>query len=133
RTPLWLATEGDHKAVVKLLLETEKVEVNAKDWYRSMTPLSLAAKGGDETVVKLLLEIGKVDVATKDSNGLTPLWLAANGGHEAVVKLLFETGKAEVVAKAKMFIDSTCRSRLTDRYSPDLCPRYRRLDRQDLL
>ena len=100
RTPLSWAAERGHEAVVKLLLETDKVDVDSKDNYDGRTPLSWAAERGHEAVVKLLLETGKVDVDSKDSQyGRTPLSLAAMRGHEAVVKLLLETGKVDVDSK----------------------------------
>ncbi|OCK95360.1 ankyrin, partial [Cenococcum geophilum 1.58] len=89
-----------HDAVVKLLLETGKVEVDSKDNEYGQTPLSWAAENGHEAVVKLLLETGKVEVDSRDNEyGRTPLSWAAENGHEAVVKLLLETGKVEVDLK----------------------------------
>jgi hypothetical protein len=99
QTPLLWAAEQGHKAVVKLLLETGKVDIDVKD-SSGWTPLLWAAEQGHEAVVKLLLEIGKVDVNSKDSRyGQTPLLWAAQNGHEAVVKLLLETGKFDVDVK----------------------------------
>ena len=66
--------------MVKLLLETGKVDVDSKDKDYGRTPLSWAAAGGHEAVVKLLLETGKVDVDSKDRYGRTPLsWAAGKG------------------------------------------------------
>jgi ankyrin repeat protein len=74
--------------VVKLLLETGKVDVDSKDKCEQ-TPLSWAAIEGHEAVVKLLLKTGKIDFDSKDGQyRLTPLLWAANRGHETVVKLL---------------------------------------------
>jgi ankyrin repeat protein len=47
--------------VVKLLLDTGKVDVDSRD-IQNQTPLSLAAENGYEAVMKLLLDTGKVDV-----------------------------------------------------------------------
>jgi ankyrin repeat domain-containing protein 50 len=91
-----------HEAVVGLLLETGKVDVDSKDMEYGQTPLSWAAERGHEAVVKLLLETGKVDVDSKGMEyGRTPLSRAAERGHEAVVKLLLETGKVDVDSKDK--------------------------------
>jgi hypothetical protein len=78
-TPLSWAAERGHEAVVKLLLGTGKVDVDAKDEEYGWTPLSLAAENGHEAVVQLLLGTGKVDIDTKDNDGRTPLsWAAEN-------------------------------------------------------
>jgi ankyrin repeat domain-containing protein 50 len=104
-----------HEAVVKLLLDTDKVEVDSMDGS-GRTPLSWAAENGHEAVVKLLLDTGKVKVDSEDVHGWTPLswatgiepenenelyhldWAAWNG-HEAVVKLLLGAGKVKVDSK----------------------------------
>jgi len=60
--------------VVKLLLDTGKVDIDVKDVSGS-TPLSRAAMNGHEALVKLLLDTGKVDVDSKGRDGHTPLSL----------------------------------------------------------
>jgi hypothetical protein len=89
-----------HKVVVKLLLETGKVEADSKD-EDGRTPLSWAASNGREAIVKLLLKTGKVEADSKDEDGRTPLWWAASSGREAIVKLLLETGKVKADLKDK--------------------------------
>ncbi|KAI9781186.1 MAG: hypothetical protein M1839_006294 [Geoglossum umbratile] len=98
RTPLSWAAEKGHEAVVKLLLATEKVDLDSKDSY-GQTPLSWAAEKGHETVVKLLLATEKVDLDSKDSCRRTPLLWAAENGHETVVKLLLATEKVDLDSK----------------------------------
>ncbi|KAH7072874.1 hypothetical protein BKA63DRAFT_544167, partial [Paraphoma chrysanthemicola] len=95
---LCLAVFSRDEAVVKLLLETDKVnvDVNAKD-NNGETPLLLAARNGDEDIIKLLLN-AKVDVNAKNNSGETPLSLATREGDEDVIKLLLDA-KVDVNAK----------------------------------
>jgi ankyrin repeat protein len=55
-----------------LLLDTGKVDPDAKGKYRQ-TPLLWAAGKGHEAIVKLLLDTGKVDPNSKGKYGQTPL------------------------------------------------------------
>ncbi|KAJ5500682.1 hypothetical protein N7453_009733 [Penicillium expansum] len=89
RTPLFWAACNGYEAVVKLLLETGRVNADSKD-FQSETPLLAAAQHGHEAVVKLLLDTGRVDVNSKCAYE-TPLLRAAQVGHEAVVECLLET------------------------------------------
>jgi hypothetical protein len=66
RTPLSWAAEKGNEAVVKLLLATEKVDLDSKDYSSRRTPLSWAAEKGHEAVVKLLLATEKADLDSKD-------------------------------------------------------------------
>ncbi|TKA76769.1 hypothetical protein B0A49_08379 [Cryomyces minteri] len=79
RTPLLWAAASGHEAVVKLLLETGKVEADSKGQH-GRTPLSWAAASGHEAVVKLLLETGQVEVDSEDEDDQTPLLGAAASG-----------------------------------------------------
>ena len=72
RTPLSQAAANGYKSVVKLLLETGRVEADSKD-EDGKTPLLLAAENGHEAVVKLLLETGRVEADLKGKEGQTPL------------------------------------------------------------
>ena len=55
-TPLLWAAGNGHNGVVKLLLDTAQVDVNAKDRMHGDTPLSAATKNRHGAVVKLLRE-----------------------------------------------------------------------------
>jgi ankyrin repeat protein len=81
--------------VVKLLLETRKVNVNSKD-SENMTLFSYAARYGYEAVLKLFLEAGQAKINSRDNMGRTPLSWATALGHVGVVKLLLETGQVEL-------------------------------------
>jgi ankyrin repeat protein len=67
-----LAAENGHEAMVKMLLDTGQVDLDAKD-KNGQTPLSLAARNGHEAVVKMLVDTGKVDVDAEDEGGWTPV------------------------------------------------------------
>ncbi|KAF8223539.1 ankyrin [Tricholoma matsutake] len=93
------AAESGHHEVVKILLGTTEVDVNAIDSKDEQTALSRAAESGHNTVVKLLLEAANVDLnAGNIPFGQTALCLAAKNGHDAVVKVLLDTGKVDVAA-----------------------------------
>jgi ankyrin repeat protein len=67
--------------VIKLLLETGKIEVDLKD-KDGRTPLLWVAGEGHEAVIKLLLGTGKVEVDLKDSLGRTLLSRAVERKYE---------------------------------------------------
>ena len=98
--PLSYAAGSGHEALVKLMLDTGKVEADSKNGY-GRTPLWYAAGSGHEATVKLLLDTGKVEADSKGSGGWTPLSYAAQKGQEAIVKLLLNTGKVEADSKSR--------------------------------
>ncbi|KAG4414362.1 hypothetical protein IFR04_012499 [Cadophora malorum] len=88
-TPLHLAADKGHLAVVRLLLDCgASVDTLTASNY---TPLHLAADKGHLAVVRLLLDCG-ASVDTLTASNHTPLHLAANKGHLAVVRLLLGGG-----------------------------------------
>lgn len=60
QTPLLWAAEKGYEAIVKLLLETGRVDIEARDIYSQL--LLRAAKKGHEVIVKLLLKQDVVGV-----------------------------------------------------------------------
>ena len=58
--------------MVKLLLDTNKVDVDLRD-VDGYTPLLRAAHYRHEAAAKLLLDTGKVDANSKNILGRTPL------------------------------------------------------------
>ncbi|KAF1950654.1 ankyrin [Byssothecium circinans] len=65
---LFSAAKKGHEDVVRLLLNTGKTDLDARD-NDSETPLSWAARNGHGAIVKLLLATGYVNVNWKDTNG----------------------------------------------------------------
>jgi ankyrin repeat protein len=96
RTPLHIASEQDHEAVVRLLLD-RGADVRAA-LPSGRTPLHIASQEGHAAVVRLLLDRG-ADVRAALPSGWTPLHIASLEGHEPVVRLLLDRG-ADVTAAA---------------------------------
>ncbi|KAF7513336.1 hypothetical protein GJ744_009757 [Endocarpon pusillum] len=83
------------EAIVKQLLNTNKVDIDSKD-AANRTPLSWAARNGHNTIFEQLLSTNKVDVDSKDAANRTPLLWAARNGHNTVVEQLLNTNKVDV-------------------------------------
>lgn len=91
---LWTAERG-HEAVVKLLLQTGKADLNLKDPEFGKTPIAYTAENGHKAIAELLLGTGQVDPDSISKEGWRPLAYASKNGHEAIVKLLLETGRVD--------------------------------------
>jgi ankyrin repeat protein len=91
QTPLSIAAESGHKAVVELLLNTGRVNANSKD-MNGLSPLQHAARNGYLEVAKLLLNIQSVDINYRDKACKCSLIAATHGGPYAVVRALRDTG-----------------------------------------
>ena len=100
QTPLSWAARNGHEAIIKLLLETNRIDVNSRDKH-NRTALSWATLKGHETIVKLLLETNKIDLNSGNicPDGQTPLSWAVRNGRNAIVKLLLETNKTDVSSR----------------------------------
>lgn len=97
-TNLMIASYLGLKAIVKLLLQQDGVNLNLMD-SANRTALSCAAYKGHSEVVKLLLEQNKIDLNLGGINSSTPLMKAARKGHVEVVKLLLEQDGVELNLK----------------------------------
>lgn len=92
RTPLMLAADRKHEAVVEELLTKDVDGANWIEHSTGCTPLIYACWAGSTAVMKLLLDKAKVDINKPDYMCLTPLHYAVRGNHLKVVELLLEKG-----------------------------------------
>ena len=89
-TPLFIAAEYGHAAVVQYLIEQGAKKDAARD-IGGIFPVQIAAQKGHLAVVQCLVELG-VDKDIVDREGRTLIYIAADRGHLAVVKYLVEQG-----------------------------------------
>lgn len=75
-----------HLEVVRVLLRTKLVDVNAQDIF-GQSLVFWAAAQGHEDIVKLLLKAG-ADRNLEDTDGRTPLVMAKNYKLAKIVKML---------------------------------------------
>lgn len=85
-TPLHYAADRGHADVVRILVEEEGANANARDTSRR-TPLHLAALGGHTEVIAVLLENGG-QKKSKNIADMTPYDCAKAAGHDEAAKLL---------------------------------------------
>ncbi len=90
RTPLLLATHGNHVEVAKLLIEAG-ADVNAKDAIRDTPFLYAGAEGRDE-ILRAILATGKAKLGDTNRYGGVALIPAADRGHVETVRILLGTG-----------------------------------------
>ncbi|KAM3464614.1 hypothetical protein MY5147_009463 [Beauveria neobassiana] len=85
-TPLWIAAEEGHDAVVRILAQRLDVDVNSLS-IAGRPPLFWPSNYGYEKVVAILLE-AKADPGLVDENGDTAVTVARENGHENIAKVL---------------------------------------------
>ena len=101
RNPLHAAAFSGNFEMVRILIECDRADINARDRI-GWTPLLWASRSPhfkDGSVLRLLLEHG-ADKNLQNQIGWTPLHLASFNGALEVVRLLLEHG-ADVKAKDK--------------------------------
>jgi ankyrin repeat protein len=86
RTPLLLATRGDHVKVARALIEAG-ADVNAKDNIRDTPFLYAGAEGRDE-ILRMILDTGRANLNDTNRYGGTALIPAAHHGHPSTVRIL---------------------------------------------
>jgi len=92
---LHLSARNGHDGIVRLLLNSPGVKVDAATEGKGFIPLHLALMNGHTSVVSLLLGRSTHQLAIQDCQGRTGLHLAAAHGHLELVTLLLGQG-AEV-------------------------------------
>lgn len=95
-TVLHIAARVGNIDVVKYLLSTSRIAVNAQDKH-GRTPLHLACEKGHVDVVKALLSAPLIYVNARDERRQTPLHLACEKGYLNVVRVLL--GNAHIDAE----------------------------------
>lgn len=99
-TPLIHAADRGNTAMVRALLETNKIAVNAAD-IAGHTAFSRAVANGHRDVVRLLIDTGQVDTSSihlpfppvqfsHPQSRPCPLWQAIEGGHETIIRDLID-------------------------------------------
>ena len=96
-TPLYMAAQGGHRAIVELLL-SKGGGVNLAE-ADGGTPLYISAQIGQLVIVELLLSMG-ADINLATASGATPIFVAAQQGHLRIVEILLSEGAAVNLAIA---------------------------------
>jgi ankyrin repeat protein len=101
-SPLFLAAGEGHIEIVKLLIATNAVQLDAKDSIKHQTPLLASLIAGHDAISKLLVDSGAQDLDCGDpiSGGRTALSIAAERGNETLFNLLLATGKVNPNSKS---------------------------------
>ena len=89
---LFVAVEKNRSDVVRLLLEQDGIEVDARQESHGYTPLHKAAEDGNVVLIKLLVEKGRANTGLKNKKGETPLQVAERGKRDKAVQLLKSLG-----------------------------------------
>ena len=92
-TPLMRAVEHERRAVVRVLLESDRLNINVQN-ENGHTALHQAALGGFTEIGRMLVTRG-ANVTLIDHAGRTPMALAIASGHEATAEMIGQAAKGE--------------------------------------
>lgn len=105
RSALWLAIQGEHESVARILVEKDPGAHASMRTVTGYTPLHVAAVEGKEGMVRMLLKtghqvpivdggrrIGSLVQARDKKLGRTPLHVAAGRGRAKVMRILIDAG-----------------------------------------
>lgn len=90
--PLSIAAGDGFDGIVRFLLESDEVDINARGGIHNHTALLHAAYRGQTAVVKILLEHADIDPEVRDICGRTALAIAVRESHEEIVQALCQYG-----------------------------------------
>jgi len=99
-TPLIQAVRKGEKEIVKMLLSSDKLRVNAQD-KTGCTALMMAVKKGNSDIVELLLDDERTEVNGVPTGEWTPLMEAVTAGFTSIVKLLIGVDRVDVNMKTE--------------------------------
>ncbi|KAJ5998550.1 hypothetical protein N7451_006360 [Penicillium sp. IBT 35674x] len=97
-TLLFLAAEKGIESIIKVLLESGKINPNSTD-QSGQTPLFLAAASGHEAIVTHLLSMNTVDANLPSKNRRHALHVAIQRKHNSVAEILITSTRTNLNAK----------------------------------
>lgn len=127
-TALSLAATRGHVEAARLLIDDERVDVNARDGH-GWTPLQAASLHGYDEIVVLLLERDDLAVNRADVDGRTALIWAASAGHGSIARRLAADTRVAVAHAASDEVTAAAAAR--DAGLQELGDELERLESED--
>eukprot|EP01124_Arcella_intermedia_P009625 TRINITY_DN16292_c0_g1_i1.p1 TRINITY_DN16292_c0_g1~~TRINITY_DN16292_c0_g1_i1.p1 ORF type:complete len:1859 (+),score=529.61 TRINITY_DN16292_c0_g1_i1:234-5579(+) len=95
KTCLLVAIESRYLNIIKLILQSPKLNINLKNEFNGEAPLHFAVKQqatNKTEIIKLLLQCEGIHINIQDNEGRTPLYCAAELGDIDTCKVFLECG-----------------------------------------